>query len=270
MALSSSELQQAAARMLADYDAGRANEIFAERGTDWLSLEEAYHLQRAVANLRTMRGEQCRGYKVGCISQTIQKQFGLSEPVHGYLWNSEVLTSGSRLRVGPSAGEGRRFVNLAIEGEMAIRLARTVAPSISPDDLATCGESWFPVIELHNYVFRGPSPTSQELVAGNAMQAGIVVPASGEEMSTPLPDQAEIRIEINGDLVEAKLASEVPGGPLGSVRWLASSLARKNEPLRPGDIVLTASPGRLIPVAPGSHIVVSCQGHRVELFVEAS
>lgn len=268
MVLSPSEIQQTAEQMLADYDAGRANQIFAVRGTDWLSLEQSYNIQSAVAELRRARGECCLGYKVGCISHTIQKQFGLSEPVHGYLWNSELLTSGSRLRCGPLGGKGKRFVNLAIEGEIAVRLARAVEPRISSDNLVRCIEHLFPVIELHNYVFRGHSPTSQELVAGNAMHAGFVAPVSSEKQSAPLSDQAEIRIEINGDLVEAKTASEVPGGPLGSVRWLASSLALRKEALRAGDIVLTGSPGRLIPVAGGSHIVVLCEGHRVELSVE--
>jgi len=261
-------MRQTAERMLADYDAGRANEVFADRGTDWLSLEEAYHVQRAIAELQMQRGEHYLGYKVGCISPTIQKQFGLCEPVHGYLWKVEKLTSGSRLRVGPSAAEGRRFVNLAIEGEIAVRLACPVESSILGGDLAKCVESWFPVIELHNYVFRGPSATSQELVAGNAMHAGFVVPIPSEKQSVPLPDQAEIRIETDDDIVETELISEVPGGPLASVGWLVSSLALRKEKLRARDIVLTGSPGRLTRVAGPSHIVVVCEGQRVELFVK--
>jgi 2-keto-4-pentenoate hydratase len=268
MALSRAEIQQAAERILADYDAGRANQIFAERGTDWLSLEEAYLVQRTVAELRRQRGENCVGYKIGCISPTIQAQFGLGEPVSGYLWMGEMLPSGSHLRVGPSATEGRRFVNLAIEGEIAIRLACPVESSMPFAALAQCVERWFPVIELHNYVFRGPSATSQELVAGNAMHAGFLVPLPTPGQSAPFSDQAEIRIEINRELVEAKLTSEVPGGPLGSVRWLASSLGLRTEMLRAGDILLTGSPGRLVRVSAFSHIVVLCAEQRVELFVD--
>ena len=185
MVLSPSEINQTAAQMLADYDAGRANQIFAMLGTDWLSLEQAYKLQREVAEVRRARGELSRGYKVGCISPTIQKQFGLSSPVHGYLWNTETLNSGSRLVWGPAGAEGRRFVALAIEGEIAVRLSRDVEPQISSDNLRGCVECWFPVIELHNYVFRGPSPTSQELVAGNAMHAGFVAPPSSGCLPPP-------------------------------------------------------------------------------------
>ena len=268
MALGYDEIQQAAERMLADYDAGRANELFAERGTAWLSLSDAYQVQRTVAELRIQRGERCLGYKIGCISPTIQKQFGLNEPVRGYVWNGEMLSSATHLSVGPWRPEGRRFVNLAIEGEIAVRMGRSVALPVSDSELANCIECWFPVIELHNYVFRGPTPTSQELVAGNAMHAGTVVPNASEIRSGRLPDQVEIRIEIDGEVVEAKMASEVPGGPLGSMRWVASSLALRHEELRAHDIVLTGSPGRLILVSPDSHIVVMAEPYRVELFLE--
>src|SRR6266705_1588921 len=60
--------------MLADYDSHRPNEIFAERGTEWLTLDDAYTLQRAVAQLRVARGERSLGYKVGCLSSSVQEQ----------------------------------------------------------------------------------------------------------------------------------------------------------------------------------------------------
>lgn len=265
--LAGSEIEHIAKRMLADYDGGTANDIFAQRGTDWLSMEDAYAIQRKVAELRTRRGEVPLGYKVGCLSPTIQKQFGLSEPVHGYVWQGEMVTPGARLPPGGSDPNGRRFVNLAIEGEIAVRLARRISPKIPDDELLASVEGWFAVIELHNYIFRGPSPTSQELIAGNAMHAGFVgTPASALPLSK-LPSQAEIRVGINGEVAESKVISKIPGGPLGSVRWLASSLARSEETLDAGTIVLTGSPGQLIPIAGPSTIVVTCQKQEISLTV---
>ncbi len=269
MALGRFEIERAAERVLADYDAGHVNEIFADRGTEWLTVEDAYEVQRAVAELRRARGEQCLGYKVGCLSPTIQKQFGLQEPVRGYIWKSELLTSGSKLRCESKRREGGRFVNFAIEGEIALRLARDISPGAHDDSLLASVEAWFPVIELHNYVFRGPLPTSQELVAGNAMHAGFVAPTFPASSLLQLTNQAKIEIKINGDLVEAKSVAEIPGGPLGSVRWLASSLARTKGALKAGEIVLTGSPGKLIPIVANSLIIVTCQGQQVELTIES-
>src|SRR5438552_3757205 len=265
------ETRQLAERMLADYDAHRPNEIFAERGTEWLSLDDAYTLQRAVAQLRVARGERCLGYKVGCLSSSVQEQLGLRQPVRGYIWQTEAVVSGSRLIYQPhDSGQGRRFVNLAIEGEIALRLGQDVLAETTIDhSIHDCVECWFPVIELHNAVFRGLVPTSQELVAGNAMHAGFVAPFLPGDSCLSVLDRAEIRIEIDGKVVETKKVAALPGGPLGSVRRLASLLRPAKERLKAGDIVLTGSPGRLLPIGGSCAIAVACEGQRVELFVES-
>ena len=268
MALQVYEIERAATRILADYDEGRANDVFTQRGTDWLTVDEAYVLQRVVAELRTRRGEKSIGYKVGCLSPTIQKQFGLQEPVFGHIWQSEMLSSGAKFSLEASNPHGRRFVNFAIEGEIAVRLTRDISPGISEADLQMSVESWFPVIELHNYVFRGPSATSQELVAGNAMHAGFVAGSSSTLPLASLTDRGEIEIKVNGNVVETQRVVEIPGGPLGSVRWLASALARFEETLKAGEIVLTGSPGKLIPISGNALIEVTCELQQVVLTVE--
>src|SRR6266705_2975168 len=133
------EARQLAERMLADYDAHRPNEIFAERGTEWLTLDDAYLLQRAVAQLRIARGERCLGYKVGCLSSSVQRQLGLCEPVCGYLWQTEAIVSGSRLTYEPlGSGKECRFVNLAIEGEIALRLGQDVSATAIDQSIHDC------------------------------------------------------------------------------------------------------------------------------------
>ena len=270
MSLKTGEAKQIAKRMLADYDVQRPNEIFAGRGTDWLTLEDAYAIQAAVAELRVARGDRCIGYKVGCVSKTIQEQLGLSQFVRGYLWKSELLISGSRVPYAPREGcAGNRFVNLAIEGEIAIQLsANFSSEKVDELTLSQCIECWFPVIELHNAVFRGPKPTSQELVAGNAMHAGVVVPFRSGDIRLKELAAAEIRIEMDGKVVETKAVTEHTGGPLASLRRLASMRAPSLGTLKGGDIVLTGSPGRLIPIEGPCEIAVVCQGQRVELQVQ--
>lgn len=265
------EARQIAERMLADYDAHRPNEIFAERGTDWLTLDDAYIIQRAVAELRAARGERCIGFKVGCLSKPIQEQLGLHQPVRGYLWQNEALVSGSHIFCDSrGAGQGSRFVNLGIEGEIAVQLGRDISPETAEESsISDCIRCWFPVIELHNAVFRNPTPTSQELVAGNAMHAGLVAPPTPVNSPLAALARAEICVEIDGEVVETKSLAELPGGPLGSLRWLAASVSSSKQCLKAGDIVLTGSPGQLIPIEGSCAIAVMCEGQRVDLFVQA-
>ncbi len=48
-----------------------------------ISIAEAYAVQDRVAEMRVQRGEEVVGFKVGCTSEAIRSQFGLSEPISG-------------------------------------------------------------------------------------------------------------------------------------------------------------------------------------------
>src|SRR5260370_26698634 len=156
---SRADLESIARRQLADYDAHQPGTIFADVGFR-LTLREAYQVQMRVARLRESRGESIAGYKVGCVSESVQKQLGITEPVFGHLFAGETHRCGVSL-------DTARFDHLAIEGEFALRIAED----------ATAIRAVLAVIELHNYVFP-PSAAERaaELIASHARQAGIVLP----------------------------------------------------------------------------------------------
>src|SRR4030095_5370276 len=105
-----------------------------------------------------------------CVSLAVRRQLGLRQPVFGYIFSTEDYGTGTVL-------DPTRFDGLAIEGEFAVRINQDVP-----------GREWlrkhpvraiasiFVVIELHNYVFRSDPPTAQELIANNALHAGVVLP----------------------------------------------------------------------------------------------
>ena len=239
-----------ARRQLADYDAHRPGRIF-EDAAFTLTIAEAFEVQRQVAALRAARGEAVAGYKIGCISEAVQRQLGLDRPAFGHLFATELYRSGAVL-------DAAAYDGLAIEGEFAIRMA---------EDLSTA--SVFPVIELHNNVFRGAVRTPQELIANNALHAGVVLPP----LEIPCPDPAELVHETisvfrNGELLGAANGGAIPGGPFASLAKVAEHLASVGGALKLDQIVLTGSPLPLYPVRPGDHIVVrGPQSTEVELFV---
>jgi 2-keto-4-pentenoate hydratase len=123
-----------------------------------VSLSDAYELQDAVAALRVSAGDRLVGYKVGCIGAGSMQQFGMAGPIRGCLFESEVRQHCCTVTC-------NEFANLAIEGEMAVRIGAegTIA-------------AVFPVIELHHFVFRGTRKTLPELVANNGFNGGVVLP----------------------------------------------------------------------------------------------
>src|SRR5437870_2219754 len=108
------DLRTLARRQLADYDRHQPGTLFAQRAPR-MTIAQAYEIQAEVAWLRQERGEQIAGYKIGCVSPAIQAQLGIAEPVFGYVYATELHSSGALL-------DPDRYDCLAVEGEVAVRL----------------------------------------------------------------------------------------------------------------------------------------------------
>src|SRR5262249_29209149 len=127
----------------------------------------------------------------------------------------------------------------------------------------------FPVIELHNNLLRGSGLTAQELIANNALHAGLVLPPR-EIRCTDLSRLTSVVVTVyrDGKLLGSAHGDEIPGGPARSVAEVSRYLKSFGEDLKPGHIVLTGSPLPLYPVSPGDHIVVGGpESTAAELFV---
>jgi 2-keto-4-pentenoate hydratase len=240
------DLKDLARRMLADYDAGAPGQVFAEPLD--LTTAQAYALQAGIALLREQRGERVIGYKIGCTSSVIQRQLGMDQPIYGRVFDTGQVASGTRLA---HAG----YANLAVEGELAVRLATDLAlSSLARDDSWELIDSIFPVIELHHYVLRSPRPCVQELIAGNGMHAGFV---SNEHASKRPPVRiGNLALVISDGGRDECDQPWTMGGPMASLRWLATRLGESGIRLTRGQVILTGSPLPLRRVSPGSQVVV--------------
>ena len=231
------DLAETARRLLDDYDNHHPGTVFAK---DWfhVTLEQAWELQARVAALRVARGERVAGYKVGCVSESVRRQLGLSHAVFGRVFAGELHESGCEL---DAAG----YEGLAIEGEFAVRLGAEGEVS-----------SVFPVIELHNYIFRRANQRAEELIANNAVHAGVVMAAAGRPLREAGDEPIEVR--INGERKGASDGIGLAGAIAESLRLLADGLGRMGLRVEPGQIVLTGSPLPLYRVEKGDRIEVRC------------
>ena len=210
-----------------------------------LTVPQAYAVQAAVTQLRCDRGERVIGYKVGCTSPTIRKQLGIDHSISGRLFDCEHHASGVTL-------SRAKFANLAIEGELAIELAR------EPDDadfltnsIPTCVSRVFPVIELHNHIIRGEKPTPGELIANNAIHAGFCAGQGVSRADIGLPTltgTASLSIFAHDQLLAECSGSILIQTIADSVRWLAEQLRHQSERLEPGQIILAGSVLPLFPI----------------------
>jgi 2-keto-4-pentenoate hydratase len=242
------DIERLAIGQLADYDARVPGRLF-DQPVD-LTIPQAYALAGAVARLREERGERIIGYKIGCTSKAVQEQLGISQPIFGRLYDSECYRPGDRLSLA-------RFADLAVEGELAVRLSRDLpGPALLESEYLEAIDTVFPVIELHHYVLRSLEPCCSELIANNGMHAGFVPAAEETHCGSTANRVRDLRVCI--DDVEMGVVAEpwTMGSPGASLRWLTGHLAEFGLQLLRGQVVLTGSPMRLFPVGPGNRIVV--------------
>jgi 2-keto-4-pentenoate hydratase len=242
------DLQELARRMLADYDARTPGRLLPESLE--LTTVQAYALQEEIARLREERGEKIIGYKIGCTSRVIQAQLGVNEPIFGRLFDTGCFQSGTRLSCA-------RFANLAVEGEMAVRLSKDLSfESLSAEECRGVIDEVLPVIELHHYVLPAGWPRGQWLIASGGMHAGFVL-AEAETHARDQPTCGQsLSVRIN-DVVVGSIAdfASLPS-PIESLRWLAGRLAEFGLQLCKGQVILTGSPLSLFPIASGSRVIV--------------
>lgn len=215
-----------------------------------LTLPAAYSLAEEIARVRAGRGERWIGYKLGCTSSAVQRQLGTDQPIFALLFEHGRLTSGGRLSAG-------RYVNLAVEGELALRLAADLCGAdLSDAHILEAIGSVFPVIELHHLVLPVGTPRAAAMAATGGLHAGMVLPEAEPAGRAGVQDGCLLRVSIDGRPVGATQAVWTMGSPAAAVRWLAARLAERGQTLRRGQIILTGSPLSLFPVRVGNTVLV--------------
>ena len=241
------DLDDVAARQLRDYDAKEIGTIF---GGTTFTTPEAYEIQRKVSALREQRGEAVIGYKVGCVSPALRESMGIYHPVLGRLFSSEQWPSGVRL-------EPTQFATPAIEGELAVDLTKDLrGPDISDPAILDAIGSVFVVIEMHNKVFRG-TPSAPELIANNALHAGVIRTL---EKAEHLPDApGPLTVRIDDAEVATVSGKDLRSTVVDSLHWLASELHSHRTAMQAGQTVLCGTISGMHSIDPGATILVTTE-----------
>lgn len=228
-----------------------------------LSLCEAYRVQSLLIERRIAQGEKPVGHKVGCTSRAVRRQFGLKEPVTARLMSPYIYRGNSQL-------SWDDYVDCAVEAELVFKIGQDVLDLrrySSPNQIAGVIDSVSAGIEVHNYRFWYGEPTTQELIASNAIHACLVI---GNEEIRPEAFDFELEgigIFIDNELADSAVSAETMGSPLNSLYWLAEELLAHGEYLKAGDLVIPGSAVKLLPVGKGAVVdarFTSCGSVRAE------
>ena len=238
MPVNDTELTTLAIKMLADYDGHTPGTAFANGLR--LSVQEAWHLQTMVSELRQRRGERVVGFKIGAVCEGNQKLIGLDHPAWGRLWENEQHPDGATLYK-------KNFANPSMEAEFGIILNRDIeADKTSLEDVLLAIESVHPVIEIHNLVFRGESPNGAELLANNAIHAGVVRGLGKIDPKQTIT--TDLELIYDGKVVDSWYQTKWPNDYLSAIDWLVQEQTKLGNKLRKKDLILTGALGPPIPI----------------------
>ena len=236
--LSQFQLDVYAHKILDDYDAKTPSGIFKDKIS--ISIEDALRIQLAVTNLREKRGEEVIGYKIGCVSKDTQRKMGFTKPAWGRLWKNELYLDGVTL-------DKRNFANPAMEAEFGIVLNRDLTPElVNLDYILDSIETIHPIIEIHNLVFNGDPPFGAELLANNAIHAGVVM---GKPTKANIKSEiTDLKLIFDNEIIDTWSDKKWPHDMLSEVEWLVKEQVKIGNILKKGNLILTGAYGLPIPI----------------------
>jgi 2-keto-4-pentenoate hydratase len=187
----------------------------------------------------------------------MQEYLGIPHPCAGGVFEREIHDTGVRLNASD-------FVRVGVECEIAVRLARDLAPSERPftgKSVIEAIDACFPAIEIVDDRYaQWQTLGAPTLIADDFFAAGCVL---GQPLArTAAPDLAEVkgRAFLNGVEVGRGTGGDVLGHPAHALAWLANHLAAEGRGLHAGQLVLTGSLVKTEWLKPGVHVVMELEG----------
>jgi 2-keto-4-pentenoate hydratase len=218
---------------------------------------EGYLVQRAVHDLLLPHAGAMVGYKIGCTSPVMQRYLEIPHPCGGGVFEKSVHESGASLQASD-------YVRLGVECEIAVRLARDLAPSEEPFTAERVGEAidaYHAAIEIvdDRYV-KWETLGAPTLVADDFFAAGCVLGKPVSRLAAPDLLKMNGRALINGTEAGRGSGADVLGHPHNALAWLANHLATEGRGLHAGQIVLTGSLVKTLWLNAGDHVTMELEG----------
>jgi 2-keto-4-pentenoate hydratase len=216
-----------------------------------------YLIQRAVHDLLLPYAGAIVGYKIGCTSAVMQQYLDIPHPCGGGVFEKGVHDSGVSLQAAD-------YIRVGVECEIAVRLARDLAPSEEPFTAEWVGEaidSYHPAIEIvDDRYLTWETLVAPTLIADDFFAAGCVL--GGPVARSAAPDLLRVsgRAIINGTEAGRGTGADVLGHPHNALAWLANHLAAEGRGLHAGQIVLTGSLVKTVWLSAGDHVAMELEG----------
>jgi 2-oxo-3-hexenedioate decarboxylase len=243
-----------------EWDVARAATVLAaaeaqrvDRGpitAEWpeLDLETAYQVQDEILCRKVESGEHVVGVKLGLTSRAKQQRMGIDSPLTAWLTDRMVLPAGAPLVVG-------QLIHPRVEPEIVFVLGERLAgPGVTAARAMEAVSHVYGGLEVIDSRFTDFKFTLPDVVADNASSALFVVGGVARK-----PDDVDLALEaclltLDGEVVDSATGAAVQGHPAEALALAANALAKRQQVLEPGWVVLTGGLTDAVFVEPGSRV----------------
>jgi 2-keto-4-pentenoate hydratase len=218
------------------------------------NFDEAYAAQEALCKLWEPRLGRVAGLKIAVTTKVMQELMGIDHPCAGTIFSSRIHKSPATISKGD-------FVNVRVECELAVRLARDLPrPGSTPYTRETARQAVgevmaaFELIEDRHADYKSSKALS--LIADNAWNGGIVIGTA-----KPPPAGSDLN-GIRGTLRRngKEEAAGKTDDPMGALAWLANLAVERGRPMTAGMVVITGSLVATVDIAPGERLDFAIDG----------
>ncbi|HET6237908.1 MAG TPA: hypothetical protein VFE41_23580 [Acetobacteraceae bacterium] len=220
------------------------------------TIAEGYRLQQVIHARLATQDAQRMGYKIGSTSPANQRPWGLQEPVYaGIFTDTHAATLATAL--------ARPLLHPSLECEVAFQLGRDIDgadPALSTttiiDAIAACHIACEIIDGRYDAPMEIGVPT---LLADDFFHASFVLGAAHPSWRTLPYGMLEGAIEIDGARTSGIAGDTLDA--LTAMLWLARKLAESGIRLQAGEIVLTGSFTKPVPISlPARSVTLTITG----------
>lgn len=201
-------------------------------------LAFAYAVQDRLIQMRQADGAgPIAGWKIGFTTAPMQALAGISEPAAGAM-----LTRGMR-----SSGDDLRridFGHLGLEGEIAVRVSQAFPETdpIATDKVLARLDGVAAALEVTDDRHADWSLIeAASLIRDNIWNIGAVIGPMAPAAAVGVLVGRKGVLSIDGAVREEGMSQDIGCDPLEIVAWLGAHLARRGQPLQPGQWIMTGS-----------------------------
>lgn len=212
------------------------NAVIFSKKNKHLTLNKAYHLQKAFVKNSVAKGAAIAGFKAELTASGAPEANGLHEPISGVLLLTPIKGAKAEINL-----EGA--INPSVELEFAYQISQAISDKISIDDLPAYISHVAPAIEIPQMNFPSNNYIGLDLIANNAMGYKLAI---GEWQPLNPFNQLDIQavsLSCNGAVLIKGKGANVMGGQAKALVWLINNIIdhgykiQKNQVLITGNIV---------------------------------